>query len=148
MSKKGKNMSISEEKVQGNLFDEDNEEDTNELKKIQRLLSQSKENISENEDNNNDLNNKTNVSDSDNLLENDIKYDSNKSKKNIQEENDLSETYLTNKNEDEYEENSQLKYDDNIEINKLNKNININLYENYIESNIINKNINIPNQIY
>ena len=59
MSKKGKNMIISEEKIDGNLFDEDNEEDTNELKKIQRLLSQSKENISESEDNNNDLNKKT-----------------------------------------------------------------------------------------
>ena len=147
MSKKGKNMIISEEKIDGNLFDEDNEEDTNELKKIQRLLSQSKENISESEDNNNDLNNKTNVSDSDNLLDNELKYDTNKNKKNAQEENDLSETYLTNKNPDEMEENSQLKSDDNIEINKLNKNINNNLYENEIEPNIYNKNINIQNQI-
>ena len=97
-------MIISEEKIDGNLFDEDNEEDTNELKKIQRLLSQSKENISESEGNNNDLNNKTNVSDSDNLLDNELKYDTNKNKKNAQEENDLSETYLTNKNPDEMEE--------------------------------------------
>ena len=60
MSKKGMNI-LSDEKIKGNLFDEDNEEDTNELKKIQSLLSQSKENSAENDENNNDLNNKTNV---------------------------------------------------------------------------------------
>lgn len=140
MSKKGINI-LSDEKIKGNLFDEDNEEDTNELKKIQSLLSQSKENIEENDDNNNDLNNKTNVSDRDNIYENEIK-DANKSKENNNDENELSETYLTNKNSCEGEENSQLKSDDNIEINKLNKNNNINLFKNEFESNINNKNIN------
>ncbi len=142
MSKKGMNM-LSDEKIKGNLFDEDNEEDTNELKKIQSLLSQSKENIEENDDNNNDLNNKTNVSDRDNIYENELK-DANKSKENNNDENELSETYLTNKNSCDGEENSQLKSEDNIEINKLNKNININLFKNEIELNI-NKNININN---
>ena len=142
MSKKGMNI-LSDEKIKGNLFDEDNEEDTNELKKIQSLLSQSKENIEENDDNNNDLNNKTNVSDRDNIYENELK-DANKSKENNNDENELSETYLTNKNSCDGEENSQLKSEDNIEINKLNKNININLFKNEIELNI-NKNININN---
>ena len=142
MSKKGMNM-LSDEKIKGNLFDEDNEEDTNELKKIQSLLSQSKENIEENDDNNNDLNNKTNVSDRDNIYENELK-DANKSKENNNDENELSETYLTNKNSCDGEENSQLKSEDNIEINKLNKNNNINLFKNEIELNI-NKNININN---
>ena len=134
---------LSDEKIKGNLFDEDNEEDTNELKKIQSLLSQSKENIEENDDNNNDLNNKTNVSDRDNIYENELK-DANKSKENNNDENELSETYLTNKNSCDGEENSQLKSEDNIEINKLNKNNNINLFKNEIELNI-NKNININN---
>ena len=89
MSKKGINI-LSDEKIKGNLFDEDNEEDTNELKKIQSLLSQSKENIEENDDNKNDLNNKTNVSEKDNIYENEIK-DDNKSKEN-NDENELSET--------------------------------------------------------
>ena len=142
MSKKGMNI-LSDEKIKGNLFDEDNEEDTNELKKIQSLLSQSKENIEENDDNNNDLNNKTNVSDRDNIYENELK-DANKSKENNNDENELSETYLTNKNSCDGEENSQLKSEDNIEINKLNKNNNINLFKNEIELNI-NKNININN---
>ena len=123
MSKKGMNI-LSDEKIKGNLFDEDNEEDTNELKKIQSLLSQSKENSAENDENNNDLNNKTNVSDRDNIYENELK-DANKSKENNNDENELSETYLTNKNSCDGEENSQLKSEDNIEINKLNKNINI-----------------------
>ena len=144
MSKKGINI-LSDEKIKGNLFDEDNEEDTNELKKIQSLLSQSKENIEENDDNNNDLNNKTNVSEKDNIYENEIK-DDNKSKEN-NDENELSETYLTNKNSCEGEENSLLKSDDNIEINKLNKNNNINLFKNEFESNINNKNINNQKQI-
>ena len=144
MSKKGMNI-LSDEKIKGNLFDEDNEEDTNELKKIQSLLSQSKENIEENDDNNNDLNNKTNVSDRDNIYENELK-DANKSKENNNDENELSETYLTNKNSCDGEENSQLKSEDNIEINKLNKNNNINLFKNEIELNI-NKNINNPKQI-
>ena len=144
MSKKGINI-LSDEKIKGNLFDEDNEEDTNELKKIQSLLSQSKENIEENDDNNNDLNNKTNVSEKDNIYENEIK-DDNKSKEN-NDENELSETYLTNKNSCEGEENSLLKSDDNIEINKLNKNNNINLFKNEFEPNINNKNINNQKQI-
>ena len=140
MSKKGNNI-LSDEKIKGNLFDEDNEEDTNELKKIQSLLSQSKENIMENDDdNNNDLNNKTNVSDRDNIYEDELKG-GNKSKENNNDENELSETYLTNKNSCDGEDNSQLKSEENIEINKLNKNININLFKNEIESNI-NKNIN------
>ena len=137
MSKKGMNI-LSDEKIKGNLFDADNEEDTNELKKIQSLLSQSKENSVENDDNNNDLNNKTNVSDRDIIYEDEIKDAANKLKEKNNDENELSETYLTNKNSCYAEENSLYKSDDNIEINKLNKNINI---KNEIEPNV-NKNIN------
>ena len=140
MSKKGMNI-LSDEKIKGNLFDEDNEEDTNELKKIQSLLSQSKENSAENDENNNDLNNKTNVSDRDIIYEDEIKDEANKLKEKNNDENELSETYLTNKNSCYAEENSQYKSDDDIEINKLNKNININQFKNEIEPNI-NKNIN------
>ena len=139
MSKKGKNI-LSEEKIKGNLFDEDDEEDTKELKKIQSLLSESKENIIENDDNNNDLNNKTNVSDRDNIYENEAKDTSIKSKENNPDENEQSEIYLKNKNFYVAEENSQIKSnEENNEINKINKN---NFFINILESDI-----NIPKQI-
>ena len=139
MSKKGKNI-LSDEKIKGNLFDEDDEEDTKELKKIQSLLSESKENIIENDDNNNDLNNKTNVSDRDNIYENEAKDSSIKYKENDLDENDQSEIYLKNKNLYVPGENSQIKSDEeNNEVNKINKN-------NYF-INIIESDINFPKQI-
>ena len=147
MSKKGKGRH-SEEKIKGNLFDEDDEEDNKELKKLNSLFSQSKENITENDDdNNNDLNNKTNVSDRDNIYENEIKDTSIKTKENNPYENELSEIFLKSKNSFDFYENSILKSDEgNFEINKKNKNININLFINEIEPNI-NKNIKKQNQI-
>ena len=124
MSKKGKGRH-SEEKIKGNLFDEDDEEDNKELKKLNSLFSQSKENITENDDdNNNDLNNKTNVSDRDNIYENEIKDTSIKTKENNPYENELSEIFLKSKNSFDFYENSILKSDEgNFEINKKNKNI-------------------------
>ena len=147
MSKKGKGRH-SEEKIKGNLFDEDDEEDNKELKKLNSLFSQSKENITENDDdNNNDLNNKTNVSDRDNIYENEIKDTSIKTKENNPYENELSEIFLKSKNSFDFYENSILKSDEgNFEINKKNKNININLFINETEPNI-NKNIKKQNQI-
>ena len=150
MSKKGKNTHFPE-KIKGNLFDVDNEEDISELKNINSLLSHSKESLMENDDNNNDLNNRTNVSDRDNISENEKKEDTTlKSRENILEENENgnSEIVLKDKNFLVEDIDSQLKSDDEkFEINEINKNININLFINDIESNIINKNINIKNKI-
>jgi hypothetical protein len=149
MSKKGKNTHFPE-KIKGNLFDVDNEEDISELKNINSLLSHSKESLMENDDNNNDLNNRTNVSDRDNISENEKKEDTTlKSRENILEENenDNSEIFLKDKNFLVEDIDSQLKSDDEkFEINEINKNININLFINDIESKI-NKNINIENKI-
>ena len=149
MSKKGKNTHFPE-KIKGNLFDVDNEEDISELKNINSLLSHSKESLMENDDNNNDLNNRTNVSDRDNISENEKKEDTTlKSRENILEENENgnSEIVLKDKNFLVEDIDSQLKSDDEkFEINEINKNININLFINDIESKI-NKNINIENKI-
>ena len=151
MSKKGKNTHFPE-KIKGNLFDVDNEEDISELKNINSLLSHSKESALENDDNNNDLNNRTNVSDRDNISENEKKEDTTlKSKENNLEENenDNSEIVLKDKNFLVEDMDSQLKSDDEkfeINDNVINKNISINLFINDIESNI-NKNINIENKI-
>ena len=139
MSKKGKNTHFPE-KIKGNLFDVDNEEDISELKNINSLLSHSKESLMENDDNNNDLNNRTNVSDRDNISENEKKEDTTlKSRENILEENENgnSEIVLKDKNFLVEDIDSQLKSDDEkFEINEINKNININLFINDIESNI------------
>ena len=147
MSKKGKNT-LFPEKIKGNLFDADNEEDISELKNINSLLSHSKENLLENDDNNNDLNNRTNVSDRDNISENEKKGDTTlKSKENSSEENenDNSELVLKDKNFIVEDMNSQLKSDvENFEINLINKNIN--LFINEFELNN-NKNINIEKQL-
>ena len=141
MSKKGKNTHFPE-KIKGNLFDVDNEEDISELKNINSLLSHSKESLMENDDNNNDLNNRTNVSDRDNISENEKKEDTTlKSRENILEENENgnSEIVLKDKNFLVEDIDSQLKSDDEkFEINEINKNININLFINDIESNINN----------
>ena len=149
MSKKGKNTHFPE-KIKGNLFDVDNEEDISELKNINSLLSHSKESLMENDDNNNDLNNRTNVSDRDNISENEKKEDTTlKSRENILEENENgnSEIVLKDKNFLVEDIDSQLKSDDEkFEINEINKNININLFINDIKSKI-NKNINIENKI-
>ena len=142
MSKKGKNTHFPE-KIKGNLFDVDNEEDISELKNINSLLSHSKESLMENDDNNNDLNNRTNVSDRDNISENEKKEDTTlKSRENILEENENgnSEIVLKDKNFLVEDIDSQLKSDDEkFEINEINKNININLFINDIKSKI-NKN--------
>ena len=137
MSKKGKNTHFPE-KIKGNLFDVDNEEDISELKNINSLLSHSKESLMENDDNNNDLNNRTNVSDRDNISENEKKEDTTlKSRENILEENENgnSEIVLKDKNFLVEDIDSQLKSDDEkFEINEINKNININLFINDIKS--------------
>ena len=145
MSKKGIHI-LPEDEIKGNLFDEDNEEDNKELKKFQSLLSKSKETIIENDDdNNNDLNNKTNVSEKDNIYENENK-DSFIKQKDTNQDDIKIETYLSDKISLSEDSNIEKKLEDNLEINNFIKNININYFTNDIESNN-NKNINTQRQI-
>ena len=153
MSKKETNSFIFEgEKIKGDFFDEDNEEDKMEIKKLHNILTNSPNKIEE-EDDNKDLNNITSVSETDKVYLDEVKDATKKSLENEYEiENELNETSLTNKNLDEEEEKNQKPLDDILENNIINKNNNFNdIIKNEIDLKNINKknknNINIQNEI-
>ena len=146
MSKKETNSFIFEgEKIKADFFDEDDEDDKIEIKKLHNILSNSSNKIEE-EDDNKDLNNITSVSETDKVYLGEVKDVTKKSQESQYEiEDELNETSLTNNNLDE--EPKELN-DDILENNLINKNNNEIKKE--IEINTNNKNnknnINIENQ--
>jgi hypothetical protein len=145
MSKKETSSFIFEgEKIKCDFFDEDNEEDKIEIKKLHNILTNSPSKIEEEEeeDDNKDLNNITSVSETDKVYLGEVKDATKKSQESEYEiENELNETSLTNKNLDEEEEKekNQKVLDDNIENNDLIKNENKNRNNLNIQNNILNE---------
>ena len=121
-SKKETNSFIFEgEKNKYDFFDEDNEDDKLEMKKLQNILSDSQNKIEEEEDDNKDLNNITSVSETDKVYVGEVKDGSKKSQESEFEiEDELNETSLTNKNCDEEPKDLD---DINNNINNINNNI-------------------------
>ena len=151
MSKKETNSFIFEgEKISGDFFDNDNEEDKMELKNFHNILTNSEHKIEE-EDDNKDLNNITSVSETDKVYLGEVKDGTKKSQESEFEiENELNETSLTNKNIEDEEKNPK-ELDGVVENNLNNKNNNDEIIKNELDFNNLFKtnknNLNIHNQI-
>ena len=101
MSKKETNSFIFEGEKIKHLFDEDDEDDKIEIKKLNNILSNSSNKIEE-EDDNKDLNNITSVSETDKVYLGEVKDATKKSQESEYEiEDELNETSLTINNMDE-----------------------------------------------
>ena len=101
MSKKETNSFIFEGEKIKHLFDEDDEDDKIEMKKLNNILSNSSNKIEE-EDDNKDLNNITSVSETDKVYLGEVKDATKKSQESEYEiEDELNETSLTINNMDE-----------------------------------------------
>ena len=158
--KKETNSFIFEgEKIKFDFFDEENEEDKIEMKKLKNILSNSENNIEQEEDDNKDLNNITSVSDTDKVYVGEVKDGTKKSQESEYEiEDELNETSLTNKKCDEEPKEleeiiNNKNNNETIKNEELNKNAKINLNnQNKILNNIkqdedfmLNKNNNEKN---